>query len=187
MKKILIALILLFGTGVYAQMPPEKGRMGMAQDQQMPMMQMAMPMMQQMTAQQAMYQNMLQMMMEMSRIQERMLEEPLGPAERKRLTAQLDEIQGRISGMMIAPVTGMTAMPQAGADPRLQCAERYLEEAITIQTQQMNDPAKVTQASEADLMQRLKNAYGCIQEPDSSMKTEGMPQAGDVQHEEHHR
>ncbi|MFH1146908.1 MAG: hypothetical protein V1736_04290 [Pseudomonadota bacterium] len=186
MKKMLVLLVLFFGTAAYAQMPPAKGRMGMGQDQ-MPMMQTGMPMMQHMMAQQAMYQNVLQMMMEMARIQERMLGESLAPAEKKRLTGQLDEIQKRISSMMVAPVTGMTVMPQTGSDPRLQCAERYLQEAITIQTQQMKDPAKVTHASEADLMQRLKNAYGCIQEPTPAMTPEGMPQAGDAGQEEHHK
>jgi hypothetical protein len=52
---------------------------------------------------------------------------------------------------------------------KLTCAEQWLKKAITLHELHMKDPTTTTDASQMELMDQIKKAYGCITGTGSDM------------------
>lgn len=174
MKRLMIALltVFVFSVSAYAQMGEGmKGEMkqqGMMMDegmmkQMMPMMQMCMPMMKQMMGEGMMKQDMMQMMMEMMNMQEKMM---MGPkaAEKKQMMRDMAQMKEKMQKMMSMGMMGMD-----DSQSKLTCAGQWLKKAIDLHELHMKDPKTTTDASQMELMDQIKKAYGCITGTGSEM------------------
>ncbi len=112
MKKTIVVLAILFLSSMAAQAQmggageqkgQDKGMM--SEGQQMPMMQMCMPMIKQMMGQGMMMQDVMQMMTGMMKMQQKMME-GMRPAERKKMAADLSQMMEKMDKMM-ADMKGM--------------------------------------------------------------------------------
>ncbi|MEW6109809.1 MAG: hypothetical protein AB1632_11685 [Nitrospirota bacterium] len=172
MKRLVIVLVILFGVSAVADaqmgsgmmggsmMGEQKGEMqkgGMMMGEGMPMMQMCMPMMQNM-----MMKDMMQMMMDMMNMQESMMK-GMKPEEKKKMMKDMGQMKEKMQKMMSMHMGIMTGT----GDPqvKLQCAEQWLKKAIDLHELHMKDPKTTTDASQMELMDQIKKAYGCITGP----------------------
>lgn len=164
---IVFAVLFVFNVSAHAQMGEGmKGEMkqqGMMMDegmmkQMMPMMEKCQPMMKQTMGGGMMKQEMMQMMMEMMNMQEKMM---MGPkaAEKKQMMKDMAQMKEKMQKMMSMhmDMTGMDD-PQS----KLTCAGQWLKKAIDLHELHMKDPKTTTDASQMELMDQIKKAYGCI-------------------------
>lgn len=133
--------------------------MMMGEGQQMPMMQMCMPMMKQMMGEGMMKQDMMQMMMDMMDMQEKMMK-GMKPEEKKKMMKDMAQMKEKMKNMMSMNMGMMmgTGDPQA----KLACAGQWLKKAIGLHELHMRDPKTTTDTSQMELMDQIKKAYGCI-------------------------
>ncbi len=103
MKKALVILALVLLSSIAAQAQTGGGMMG--EGQQMPMMQMCMPMMKQMMGQGMMMQDMMQMMTDMMKLQQKIIE-GVKPAEKKAMMKELSQMLTNMNARM-AEMKGM--------------------------------------------------------------------------------
>ncbi len=175
MKRLMVVLVGLFVFSIpaYAQMGMMGGQQGqkgqgmmMGEGQQMmPMMEKCQQMMKQMMGDGMMKQEMMQMMMEMMNMQEKMM---MGPkaAEKKQMMKDMAQMKEKMQKMMSMRM-GMMVMDDS--QPRLKCAEQWLKKAIDLHELHMKDPTTTTDASQMELMDQIKKAYGCITGTGSAM------------------
>lgn len=116
-------------------------------------------MMKQMMGERVMKQDMMQMMMGMMDMQEKMMK-GMKPEEKKKMMKDISQMKEKMQKMMsmhMGMTTG-TGDPQA----KLTCAEQWLKKAIDLHELHMRDPKTTTDASQMELMDQIKKAYGCI-------------------------
>jgi DNA polymerase III gamma/tau subunit len=138
----------------------QKGEMkqqGMKMDEEMmkQMMEKCQPMMKQMMADK---KEMMQMMMGMMNMQEKMMKGPKA-AEKKQMMKDMAQMKEKMQMMMSMPMD-MTGMDDSQS--KLKCAEQWLKKAIDLHESHMKDPTTTTDASQMELMDQIKKAYGCI-------------------------
>ncbi|MHB8883322.1 MAG: hypothetical protein ACYC69_17665 [Thermodesulfovibrionales bacterium] len=68
----------------------------------------------------------------------------------------------------------MKMMESKDPQPRLICAEQWLKKAIDLHELHIKDPKTATEASQMEMMDQMKKAYGCITE--KSSESESAPQ-----------
>lgn len=151
MKRLIIVLVSLLVFSISAQ-----AQMGGGEGQQMPMMQMCMPMMKQMMGQGMMMQEMMQMMMDMMNMQEKIMM-GIKPDEKKQMMKDMAHMREKMQRMMSR---GMMGMDDSRA--RLRCAEEWLKKAIDLHELHIKDPKTATEASQIEMMEQMKKAYECI-------------------------
>ena len=169
MKRLMIvsAMLFVFSIPAYAQMGMMGGQQGqkgqgvmMGEGQQMmPMMEKCQQMMKQMMGDGMMKQEMMRMMMEMMNMQEKMMM-GVKPAEKKEMMKDMASMRERMRNMMSMRMGMMMGMDDSQA--RLKCAEEWLKKAIDLHELHMKDPKTTTDASQMELMDQIKKAYGCI-------------------------
>ena len=172
MKRLIIVLVSLFvfSISAQAQMGGPQGQKGQGMmigegQQMMPMMQMCMPMMKQMMGQGMMMEDMMRMMMDMMKMQKTMMR-GMSPAEKKERIMDMDKMMERMEKMMSMRM-GMMGMEDSQS--KLKCAEQWLKKAIDLHELHMKDPKTTTDASQMELMDQIKKAYGCIAGTGSEM------------------
>lgn len=173
MKKILVIwsmlVLLLPVTYSFAQMGSgmmgeQKGEM-MGAGQQMPMMP---PMMGAGQRMPMMNQEMMQMMMDMMNMQEKMMM-GVKPEEKKKMMKDMGQMKEKMSRMMSMHMGMM--MGAGDPRPKLECAEAWLKKAIDLHEVHIKDPRTATEASQMEMMDQMKKAYGCITETGAKMKS----------------
>ena len=85
--------------------------------------------------------------------------------------AQMGSMMGEQKGKMHMGMMG-SSDPKA----KLVCAEQWLKKAIELHELHMKDPKTTTDASQMELMEQIKKAYGCITE--NSSEPESAPEKG---------
>ncbi len=60
-------------------------------------------------------------------------------------------------------------MGMGDSQARLKCAEGWLKKAIDLHELHIKDPKTATEASQMEMMDQMKKAYGCIAETGSDM------------------
>ena len=193
MKKLAIVftVLFIFSVSAYAQMgegmkPEQKGPMWqgmMGGEGKMPMMPMCQemmkqqmgegqqmpmcpcPMMKQMMGQGMMMKDMMQMMMDMMNMQEKMMM-GVKPSEKKQTMKDMAQMKEKMQKMMSMRM-GMMVMDDSQS--KLKCAEQWLKKAIDLHELHMKDPKTTTEASQMELMNQIKKAYGCINGTGSEM------------------
>ncbi|MBI5634753.1 MAG: hypothetical protein HZA15_14895 [Nitrospirae bacterium] len=164
MKKLVIVLTVLFAFSVsaYSQMGggmmgEQKGEMKqpgkmMGDGQRMPMMN----------------QEMMQMMMDMLNMQEKMMM-GMKPEEKKKMMKDMGQMKEKMSRMMSMHMNMMMGAgdPQA----KFKCAETWLKKAIDLHEVHLKDPRTATEASQMEMMDQMKKAYGCITEMGARIKS----------------
>ena len=147
-------------SGMKGEQKGEMKQQGMKMDEGMmkQMMEKCQPMMKQMMGDGMMKQEMMQMMMEMMNMQEKMM---MGPkaAEKKQMMKDMAQMKGKMQKMMSMRM-GMMVMDDSQS--KLKCAEQWLKKAIDLHELHMKDPKTTTDASQMELMDQIKKAYGCI-------------------------
>src|ERR1035437_5430501 len=138
----------------------QKGEMkqqGMKMDEEMmkQMMEKHQPMMKQMMADK---KDMMQMMMDMMNMQEKMMKGPKA-AEKKQMMKDMTQMKEKMQKMMSMPMD-MTGMDDSQS--KLKCAEQWLKKAIDLHEVHLKDPKTATEASQMEMMDQMKKAYGCI-------------------------
>lgn len=130
---------------------------GMKMDEEMmkQMMEKCQPMMKQMMADK---KDMMQMMMDMMNMQEKMLRGPKA-AEKKQMMKNMAQMKDKMQKMMSMPMD-MPGMDDSQS--KLKCAEPWLKKAIDLHELHMKDSSTTTDASQMELMDQIKKAYGCI-------------------------
>ena len=80
-------------------------------------------------------------------------------AEKKQMMKDMAQMKEKMQKMMSMPMD-MTGMddPQS----KLKCAGQWLKKAIDLHELHMKDPTTTTDASQMELMDQIKKAYGCI-------------------------
>jgi hypothetical protein len=167
MKKLVIILMMLLisAFSAHAQMdsgmksePKDQNSKAMKMDEEMmkQMMEKCQPMMKQMMSDGMMKQEMMQMMMDMMSMQEKMMKGPKA-SEKKQMMKDMAQMKGKMQKMMPMDMKGMDD-PQS----KLTCAEQWLKKAIDLHELHMKDPKTTTDASQMELMDQIKKAYGCI-------------------------
>ena len=173
MKKFAVVLVFLFvfSASVNAQMSggmmgdqksdtKQQGIMdeGMMK-QMMPMMEKCQMMMKQMMGEGMMKQDMMQMMMDMMNMQESMMK-GMKPEEKKKMMKDMGQMKEKMQKMISMHMGMMMGMgdPQA----KLKCAETWLKKAIDLHEVHIKDPRTATEASQMEMMDQMKKAYGCI-------------------------
>jgi len=171
MKKILsISLVVMMMTATYSFAQTDSGmkdeqrgemkQQGMKMDEGMmkQMREKCQPMMKQMMGDGIMKKEMMQMMMEMMNMQEKMMKGPKA-AEKKQMMKDMARMKEKMQKMMPMPMD-MTGMDDSQS--KLKCAEQWLKKAIDLHELHMKDPTTTTDASQMELMDQIKKAYGCI-------------------------
>ncbi len=138
----------------------QKGEMkqqGMKMDEEMmkQMMEKHQPMMKQMMADK---KDMMQMMMDMMNMQEKMMKGPKA-AEKKQMMKDMAQMKEKMQKIM------SMSMDMPGTDEsqsNLMCAEQWLKKAIDLHEVHLKDPKTATEASQMEMMDQMKKAYGCI-------------------------
>ncbi len=170
MKRLMIVLTVLFvfsvsafartDSGMKVEQKEEMEQQGMKMDEGMmkQMMEKCRPMMKQMMGDGMMKKEMMQLMMEMMNMQEKMMKGPKA-AEKKQMMKDMAQMKEKMRKMMSMP------MDMAGMDAsqaKLTCAGQWLKKAIDLHELHMKDPKTTTDASQMELMDQIKKAYGCI-------------------------
>jgi len=159
-----IFIVVLTGRYSFAQtdsgMKGEMKQQGMKMDQGMmkQMMEKCQPMMKQMMGDGMMKKEMMQIMMEMMNMQEKMMKGPKA-AEKKQMMKDMAQMKEKMQKMMSMHMD-MTGMDDSQS--KLNCAEQWLKKAIDLHELHMKDPTTTTDASQMELMDQIKKAYGCI-------------------------
>src|SRR4030042_243619 len=78
--------------------------------------------------------------------------------EMKQQGMKMDE--GMMKQKMMSMHMDMTGMDDSQS--KLKCAEQWLKKAIDLHELHMKDPTTTTDASQMELMDQIKKAYGCI-------------------------
>ncbi len=145
MKRLIIVLVSLFVFSISAQ-----AQMGGQQGQK---------------GQGMMMKDMMQMMMEMVNMQEKMM---MGTkaAEKKQMMRDMAQMKEKMQKMMSMGMMGMD-----DSQSKLKCAEQWLKKAIDLHELHMKDPKTTTDASQMELMDQIKKAYGCITGTGSEMSS----------------
>lgn len=157
MKRLMIvlAVLLVFSIPAYAQMgggmPAEQK--GEAKQQGMMMDE---GMMKSMMGDGMMMQGMMQMMMDMMNVQEKMMM-GVKPDEKKQMMKALAQMKEKMQKMMSMGMMGMD-----NSQAKLKCAEQWLKKAIDLHEIHIKDPKTATEASQMEMMEQMKKAYGCI-------------------------
>jgi hypothetical protein len=135
----------------------EMKQQGMKMDEEMmkKMMEKCQPMMKQMMADK---KDMMQMMMDMINMQEKMIKGPK-VAEKKQMMKNMAQMKEKMQKKMSMPMD-MPGMDDSQS--KLKCAEPWLKKAIDLHELHMKDPTAITDASQVELMDQIKKAYGCI-------------------------
>ena len=147
-------------SGMKGEQKGEMKQQGMKMDEGMmkQMMEKCRPMMKQMMGDGMMKKEMMQMMMGMMNMQEKMMKGPKA-AEKKQMMKDMAQMKEKMQKMM------SMHMDMAGMDDsqsKLTCAEQWLKKAIDLHELHMKDPKTTTDASQMELMDQIKKAYGCI-------------------------
>ena len=100
----------------------------------------------------------MQMMMEMMNMQEKMMKGPKA-AEKEQMMKDMAQMKEKMQKIMSMPVD-MTGMDDSQS--KLTCAGQWLKKAIDLHELHMDDPTTTTDASQMELMDQIKKAYGCI-------------------------
>jgi hypothetical protein len=180
MNKLVIVLMMLLISVVSVQAQMDSGMkdeqkaqdsQGMKMDEEMMkrMMEKCQPMMKQMMDDGMMKQEMMQMMMEMMNMQGKMMKSPKA-AERKQMMKDMAQMKEKMQKMMSMPM-GMKGINDSQS--KLKCAEQWLKKAIDLHELHMKDPKTTTDASQMELMDQIKKAYGCI--TGTGSETSGTP------------
>ena len=176
MKRLMIVLTVLFvfsisafaqtDSGMKVEQKGEMKQQGMMDEGMMKqMMEKCRPMMKQMMGNGMMKKEMMQMMMGMMNMQEKMMKGPKA-AEKKQMMKDMAQMKEKMSKMMSMP------MDLKGVDDsqsKLKCAEQWLKKAIDLHELHMKDQTTTTGASQMELMDQIKKAYGCITGQGSEM------------------
>jgi len=154
-------------SGMKDEQKGEMRQQGMKMDEGMmkQMMEKCQPMMKQMMGDCMMKQEMMQMMMDMMNMQEKMMQGPK-VAEKKQMMKDMAQMKEKMQQMM-AMHMDMTEMDDSQS--KLTCAEQWLKKAIDLHELHMKDPTTTTDASQMELMDQIKKAYGCITGTGSDM------------------
>jgi hypothetical protein len=146
-----IFVVALTGQYSFAQMDS-----GMKMDEGMmkQMMEKCQPMMKQMMGDGMMKKELMQMM----NMQEKMMKGPKA-AEKKQMMKDMAQMKEKMQKMMSMHMD-MTGMDDSQS--KLKCAEQWLKKAIDLHELHMKDPTTTTDASQMQLMDQIKKAYGCI-------------------------
>jgi hypothetical protein len=160
MKKILsISLVVLMLTATYSFAQMDSGmkgeQKGEMKQQGMKMDEGMMSMMKKMMDDK---KEMMQMMMGMMDMQEKMIKGPKA-AEKKQMMKDMAQMKEKMQKMMSMPMD-MTGMDDSQS--KLACAEQWLTKAIELHEVHMKDPKTATEASQMEMMDQMKQAYGCI-------------------------
>ena len=156
-----IFVVTLTGHYSFAQtdsgMKEEIKQQGMKMDEGMmkQMMEKCKPMMKQMMDEK---KETMQMMMDMMAMQEKMIKGP-NSAEKKQMMKDMAQMKEKMQKMMSMPMD-MKGMDDSQS--KLKCAEQWLKKAIDLHELHMKDPTTTTDASQMELMDQIKKAYGCI-------------------------
>ena len=155
-----IFVVALTGRYSFAQMD---GGMKMDEEMMKHMTEHCQPMMKEMMGDK---KEMMQMMMDMMDMQEKTMKGPKA-AEKKQMMKDMAQMKEKMQKMMSMPMDMTTGMgdPQA----KLTCAEQWLKEAIDLHEVHMKDPKTATEASQMEMMDQMKKAYGCISEKGTDM------------------
>jgi hypothetical protein len=147
-------------SGMKGEQKEKMKQQGMKMDEGMMnrMMEKCQPMMKQMIGDCMMKQDMMQMMMDMMNMQEKMMKGPKA-AEKKQMMKDMAQMKEKMQNMMSMPME-MTGMDDSQS--KLTCAEQWLKKAIDLHALHMKDPTTATDASQMELMDQIKKAYGCI-------------------------
>ena len=147
-------------SGMKGEQKGETKQQGMKMDEGMmkQMMEKCQPMMKQMMGDGMMKKEMMQMMMEMMNMQEKMMKGPKA-AEKKQMMKYMAQMKEKMQKMMSMHMD-MTGMDDSQS--KLKCAEQWLKKAIDLHELHMKDPKTTTDASQMELMDQIKKAYGCI-------------------------
>jgi hypothetical protein len=178
MKKILsvsVVVLMLIASYSFAQTDSgmkgeQKGEMkqqGMKMDEGMmkEMMEKCKPMMKQMMVDGMMKKEMMQMMMGMMDMQEKMMKGPKA-AEKKQMMKDMAQMKEKMQRMMSMP---MDMAEMDDSQSKLTCAGQWLKKAIDLHDVHMKDPKTATEASQMEMMDQMKKAYGCISEKGTDM------------------
>ena len=138
----------------------QKGKMqqqGMKMDEEMmkQMMEKCQPMMKQMMADK---KDTMQMMMDMMNMQEKMIKGPKA-AEKKQMMKNIAQMKEKMQKMISMPMD-MPGMDDSQS--KLKCAEPWLKKAIDLHEVHLKHPKTATEASQMEMMDQMKKAYGCI-------------------------
>ncbi len=146
-------------SGMKGEQKGEMKQPGMKMDEGMmkQMMEKCQPMMKQMMGD-GMMKEMMQMMMEMMNMQEKMMKGPKA-AEKKQMMKDMAQMKEKMQKMMSMPMD-MKGMDDSQS--KIKCAEQWLKKAIDLHELHMKDPTTTTDASQMELMDQIKKAYGCI-------------------------
>ena len=136
----------------------QKQGMKMDEGKMKQMMEKCQPMMKHMMGGCMMKQEMMQMMMAMMTMQEKMMQGPQA-GEKKQMMKDMAQMKEKMQQMMSMQMD-MTGMDDAQS--KLDCAEQWLKKAIDLHELHMKDPTTTTDASQMELMDQIKKAYGCI-------------------------
>ncbi|MDI6742883.1 MAG: hypothetical protein QMD11_09090 [Smithella sp.] len=129
--------------------------MKMDEEKMKQMMEKCQPTMKQMMADK---KDMMQMMMDMMTMQEKIMKGPKA-AEKKQMMKNMAQMKEKMQMMMSMPM----AMPgMDDSQSKLKCAEPWLKKAIDLHELHMKDSSIATDASQMELMDQIKKAYGCI-------------------------
>jgi hypothetical protein len=161
------------GEGKMPMCPCPMCQQMMGEGKKMPMMEQGM-----------MKQDMMQMMMSMMDMQEKMMK-GMKPEEKKKMMKDMAQMKEKMHKMMSMDM-GMK-MGMGNPQVKLQCAEQWLKKAIDLHEVHIKDPRTATEASQMEMMDQMKKAYGCITETGAEMKTEQpkQPAAGEKKKDVH--
>jgi hypothetical protein len=119
------------------------------------MMEKCQPMMQHMMGEK---KEMMQMMMDMMNMQEKIIKGAKA-AEKKQMIMDMAQMKEKMQIMMSMPMD-MPGMDDSQS--KLKCAESWLKKAIDLHEVHLKDPKAATEASQMEMMDQMKKAYGCI-------------------------
>ena len=106
-----------------------------------------------------MKKEMMQIMMEMMDMQEKMMLKGTKHREKKQMMKDMALMKQKMQKMMSMDMN-MPGMDDSQS--KLKCAEQWLKKAIDLHELHMKDPTTTTDASQMELMDQIKKAYGCI-------------------------
>jgi transketolase len=152
---VVISCVIFVGlTGLQSFAQTDNG-MKMDEEMMKQMMEKCQPMMKQMMADK---KDMMQMMMDMMNMQEKMIKGPKA-AEKKQTMKNIAQMKEKMQKMMSMP---MDMMRMDDSQSKLKCAEPWLKKAIDLHEIHLKDPNTATEASQMEMMDQMKKAYGCI-------------------------
>lgn len=190
MKRVIVAscmIIALGFTGAFAQMGGGMGGMqggqGMMMDeammkQMMPMMQMCRMMSMSPSGEGMMTREMMKMMMDMMDMQEKMMS-GVKQSQKKQMMAKMAMMKNKMQNMMSMQMGMMTAM--GGPEGGVNCAKKWLKDAIDLHEVHIKDPKTATDASQMEMMEQMKKAYECLTGPSAAatvVKDKSNPNGG---------